>query len=331
MPVRGDGLPFYYAQKNAWYVWFQGKRVSLKVRGKGRRKEAMEALGRLGTADIPIPHGNPRLPVPESVEAYLRDAERRRLKPNSLRTLRRFLIPFAKTYGHCRSDMLTASSLEAFLKPTWSTATRHTAMGTLVSFCRWVGHPVKVKIPPMVSRGRKAVISEADAQKVIAHARGDMQAVLRFLWLSGCRPSEALSLTASAFDEAKGLCLLENHKTDANGKPRIIYLTPEAVTLLAEQRAKYQTGLLFRTGSGKRITLNNAVNRLWRSNQRLGTTVTLYGFRHTLATDALANGIPEAHVAEMLGHFSTKMLSAHYSHLSARAKAIRDSAMKVRG
>jgi integrase len=53
-------------------------------------------------------------------------------------------------------------------------------------------------------------------------------------------------------------------------------------------------------------------------------------YRHTFATDALANGVPDAQVAALLGHSGTAMLHKHYAHLGARAKALRDALDKVR-
>jgi hypothetical protein len=48
------------------------------------------------------------------------------------------------------------------------------------------------------------------------------------------------------------------------------------------------------------------------------------------ATDALANGVPDAHVAELLGRSGTAMLHRHYAHLGAKAKALREALGKVR-
>ena len=55
-----------------------------------------------------------------------------------------------------------------------------------------------------------------------------------------------------------------------------------------------------------------------------------YGYRHGFATDALAAGVPDAHVAELLGHSSTAMLHKHYSHLATRVKVLTDAARAVR-
>jgi integrase len=55
-----------------------------------------------------------------------------------------------------------------------------------------------------------------------------------------------------------------------------------------------------------------------------------YGYRHTFATDALANGVPDAQVAELLGHSGTAMLPRHYAHFGAKAKALREALGRVR-
>ena len=55
-----------------------------------------------------------------------------------------------------------------------------------------------------------------------------------------------------------------------------------------------------------------------------------YGYRHAFATDVLANGVPDAHVAELLGHSGTAMLHRHYSHLTARSQALREALGRVR-
>ena len=59
-------------------------------------------------------------------------------------------------------------------------------------------------------------------------------------------------------------------------------------------------------------------------------SVSPYGYRHSFATDALANGVPDAHVAELLGHSGTAMLHKHYAHLGAKARVLREALEVVR-
>jgi len=50
----------------------------------------------------------------------------------------------------------------------------------------------------------------------------------------------------------------------------------------------------------------------------------------TIATDVLANGVPDAQVAELLGHSGTAMLHRHYAHLTARARTLKEALDRVR-
>jgi site-specific recombinase XerD len=51
-----------------------------------------------------------------------------------------------------------------------------------------------------------------------------------------------------------------------------------------------------------------------------------YTLRHTFATDALANGVPVATVAELMGHQDLKMLQQHYAHLAEKTEHLRKAA-----
>jgi integrase len=66
------------------------------------------------------------------------------------------------------------------------------------------------------------------------------------------------------------------------------------------------------------------------AGKRLGARLLAYRYRHTFTTDALANGVPDAQVAALLGHSNTAMLHKHYSHLTARLQALKEAASRVR-
>jgi integrase len=55
-----------------------------------------------------------------------------------------------------------------------------------------------------------------------------------------------------------------------------------------------------------------------------------YGIRHTWATTALANGVPDALVSALMGHQGTAMLHRHYSHLTSRMDVLKEAAKQVR-
>jgi integrase len=187
--------------------------------------------------------------------------------------------------------------------------------------------------PRASSRGVQTLISPADHTKLLEAAPDCLKNVLTVLFQTGARPGEVLSVTAADFHPDRAVWILQRHKAEhETGKPRVIFLTAEVVRLCRELAAKHPTGPLFRTARGKTFPPAYYLARLVRGLcRKLGIRGVLpYGYRHTFATDALARGIADAQVAELLGHSGTGMLHRHYSHLTARQAALREALGRVR-
>jgi integrase len=116
------------------------------------------------------------------------------------------------------------------------------------------------------------------------------------------------------------------------GRRRVLYLTPAAVELLRELAARHKYGgPLFRNRIGRPWTRNALGMAMRKACKHAGLPAKpLYGLRHGFATDALAAGVPDAHVAELLGHANTSQLHKHYSHLATRVRLLTDAAGAVR-
>jgi integrase len=127
------------------------------------------------------------------------------------------------------------------------------------------------------------------------------------------------------------VAVLNEHKMAHLGKSRVIFLCPEAVSVLREQIATHPQGLLFPGQGGQKMTAQAIGRRLARLCEKAGLKAIAYGYRHGFATDALANGVPDAQVAELLGHSGTAMLHRHYAHLTARSQVLKGALGKVRG
>jgi uncharacterized protein (TIGR03066 family) len=158
-----------------------------------------------------------------------------------------------------------------------------------------------------------------------------MRDYLTVLWLTGARPGEVAGLTAEQVQTAtNGVIPLTEHKTTHKGKARCLILTPEALSILKRRAENVGSGLVFRGRDGE-LTAQAIGSRMRTLCNRSGIRrLTVYGYRHTFATDALAKGLPDATVAALLGHSSTAMLHKHYSHLTARADVLRKAACRVR-
>jgi integrase len=313
--------PWFRTGKDTWYATVHGKKVSLGVKDKENE--------------------TPKLPVRVGmvIRAFLADAESR-AKAKTMRIYRYFLLPFAEAHGERPVDDLKPTLAQAYSrKPAWKQQTRHSFLTTLVTAFRWAEQAgmvdrsplVGVRKPPKASRGMEALLTPEEYARLLDAATPLFRLFLKVLYGSGARPGEVAAITAENFDPDAGLVRLAEHKTSHKGFRRVIYLTPEAVALLVQQRERYQSGLLLRNSRGQAWTQNSIGLALRRTRERAGIPHAIaYGLRYTFATDALANGVPDAQVAELLGHQGTAMLHRHYAHLGAKAKVLRDALGQVR-
>jgi integrase len=95
---------------------------------------------------------------------------------------------------------------------------------------------------------------------------------------------------------------------------------------------KHPTGPLLRTKNGNAWnaqSVNLAVRKLAK-RAGIGSAMP-YGYRHGFCTAALSRGIPDAHVAALMGHTSTAMIHRHYSHLGQQAAVLKAALDRVRG
>jgi integrase len=324
--------PWFYAQKNTWYVRVEGRKVSLGVHGKENRQDARAAWHRLMHEGRTKPETKKETPtVAEVVKAFLEDAKGR-LKPATVRWYSTFLAPFSDAYGKVKANALTAKQAEAFASnPTWSNSTRNGFLTALSVAFRWARYPILgLRKPPKESRGAKALVGEEDHALLLDASPANFKPFLRLLHLTGARPAEVASITSDNFDEANGLVVLDVHKTARYGKSRILVLCPEAVAILKEQKERYGEGHLLRNRFGLPWTMDGVAHLMAALRKRTGAKGTAYGYRHTFATDALASGVPDAQVAALLGHSGTAMLHRHYSHLTSRTQVLREALGRVR-
>lgn len=277
----------------------------------------------------------PKIVVQKVVDCFLADAKLR-LTKESWRKYYHCLSPFGNHLGARPAESLTPAEVEAYARRSnWSASYRNGILGSIVSAWRWAERSgliaknplVGVRKPPKTSRGAKALISQANHRRLCKHAKPLLRAFLELLWFTGGRPGEIASLRLADVDSKNGVAMLTDHKTAHLGKQRLIFLSTDALRIVRRLTKDVgKDGLLFRGVTAKALGL-----RLWRLCKRLGIpTCMAYGYRHAFATQALANGVPDAHVAALLGHSSTTMLHRHYAHLLANTKILHDALRCVR-
>jgi integrase len=317
--------PWWRESKGAYYAQVGGRQRRLGV----DRPTAYRRLAELLTGDPKPEAPKPVTPVTVAEAAAKHVAAlRRHSKKNSVRVAKFFLDSFVSSYGNLSICDVTADTVDEWTAShgTWSRSTVNAAVTRIGAMLRGAGGRLQGAYHPAVeSRGARSLVGSEVFAKLRDAASPALRDVLTALHETGARPGEIVRVTAADFDPAAGVWILRDHKADKLGRARIVYLTPAVVELCTRLATTHPTGPLFRTATGIRWTTGNLYQRLAKLAERLGIDVMPYSFRHDFATRALVAGVPDSHVAELLGHLGTKQLHKHYSHLSARAAALRES------
>ena len=144
--------------------------------------------------------------------------------------------------------------------------------------------------------------------------------IIRLLLLTGCRKSEILTLRWSEVDG--DMLRLAEAKTG----PRTVWLSKVAQAVIARQP---RTANAFVFPSPRDPAKPQSCHLgLWRRvRQEAGIEdVRLHDLRHTVASQAVANGIPLPTVARMLGH-SQPTMTLRYAHVGDRE--VEDAAERI--
>lgn len=345
--------PWYRKQTDGWYVKIGGRQTPLGVKGRGNRRLAVAAWHRLIAApsrgDVPRPANvgesgptGTHTPAPATVrglaDLFLSDAAGR-LKPNTVRIYANDLDSLCRACGTIPADGLAAHHVASWLASLDVVSTTKAIMLRSVNAClNWAArcdlipaNPArKVPKPRARSRSEEAVITDAEHRRLIEAATPQFRDVLRVLHGTGARPGEVCNITSETFDPDTGTVKLTEHKTDRTGRPRLIFPPPDVIELLRGLLTRWGSGPLLRSRKGNPYTGRTVTKGMQYLRKKTGVEAIAYGYRHSYATDALVNGVPDATVAALLGHADTTVLHRHYSHLGARADALREAASKVR-
>ncbi len=229
--------------------------------------------------------------------------------------------------------------VDAFLAGEMASGLRASSLARRLSTIRNFHHFLqreKVKIDgrildqksPKIKTFAPTVLTNSEVEKIFSLppktplGRRD-RALLEFLYSTGCRISESLSLPLAGVDLESGLVEIEKGK---GGKPRKVFLGRQAIGSAGEYLKKGRP-LLVKEEKSARGRL--FVNRFGRPLSRMGALkiirgyvraagirkkVTPHTFRHTKATHFLEDGAPLRFVQEYLGH-SDLSTTERYTHL----------------
>lgn len=167
--------------------------------------------------------------------------------------------------------------------------------------------------------------TKSEIKKIIAAAKQISPyyvPFLEFLFLTGCRPSEAIALRWEQISPDLDKILfsqayvLGENKTTKTGKNRYFPINSELLAVLKKIGVE-QTGIVFLSPTGINIDHHNFTTRHWKPILDLSGVVyrSAYQTRHTFITHCLESGIPVAQVSEWVGS-SSKTIWKHYAGIT---------------
>ena len=253
-------------------------------------------------------------------------AYRRRCAPSSCRfanrVLERQLIP---AFGHLALDAIRRIDVER-----WFDAYSHTAPGgankaleilrQIMNAALAVGHVQTVPAKGVAKNPRTKLTRFLSAEEIERlhrvldrlveerPSRRQQADVIRLLLLTGCRVGEILKLRWSEVDGDR------LNLADTKTGPRRVWLSKAAQAILARQPRA--AGLyVFPSPRDPDKPLSHTLCLWRRARKEAGLDdVRLHDLRHTVASQAVARGVPLSTVARMLGHADPRM-TLRYAHV----------------
>lgn len=345
--------PWYWAEKNGWYVVVVGKRVPLGPHPDGlppprKGKGGWNAPPEVMTAFYKVMAQDPAsLPKPDQIKVcqvldlFLGWSQKHH-EPGTYDWYLYFLQNFCDLFGAMPAAEVKPLHVTRWLdsRDTWKGGRRNAVICVKRAF-NWAeaegvlsSNPLKgVKKPPQPGRSR--IVTEEEKREILAAIKdNNFREFVFAMQESGARPGEVRAVTAADVNLDLGVWVLTKHKTfHKTGKPRVIYLTKDMVELTRRLMEAHPEGPLFRTPRGKAGFSSNGVRcrfRILRKKLPHLKNVIATAYRHSFATSALEKGVGIAQVAELLGHVDTKMVSRHYSQLSQKVQHLREMAEKAK-
>lgn len=194
-------------------------------------------------------------------------------------------------------------------------------------------NPCKVAALPKAEHKEMQTIPAEQLQAFLTEAKSSGVYEMYYIELAtGLRRGELLGLKWGDIDWKNGIIKVKRQIARVDGKVveaplktknsyRTVTISPQAVEVLMQQRAKTKDEFVFPSPNGGPISPDSVNNMLKRVLERAGIPkVRFHDLRHTFATVALQNGVDIKTVSGMLGHFSAGFTLDTYAHVTTAAQ-----------
>lgn len=166
-------------------------------------------------------------------------------------------------------------------------------------------------------------IHECDAFLAAAHLyRNDILLFCEIMAATGCRISEALSLTISSFDFDSGTVVVECLKKRKKGVFREIPLPPNLLTSIQNKIGESEISTECRIWPWSRMTAYRNICAVMKSAGVVGDHASPKGLRHGFAVAAIQAGVPLNLVQRWLGHADMSTTAIYASAFGPEERSI---------
>jgi integrase len=320
--------PWYRASSGTWVSRVNGRLRTL-AHGRAGKAEAGRRLRDILTHVDSVGEQVDELSVGELAAKYLAWSASN-VRPNTLANVRWYLERFVGWKGreHPASAITVMDVLGWAGSKPWGVNTRYTGIGIVKACWAWglatgLLSENRLATAPKPAASRREVAPTTDEiTDALQKLRGHFRTFFLVLVETGARPSELSGATLNDYHpEMRTIVRLVGKTTGKTGKPRVIYLTLDAVkVILGSIGGNEKNRLLLPNRNGLPWDRSSMCKALRRAG--VSRNVTPYSVRHWWITEKLRQGVPAAVVAELTGT-SVRMLDKHYNHLSSQGDALR--------
>lgn len=324
-------------ETSVWYLIDKSFKPSKWIKlGKISQAEAKQVLRKYETDStylrlgIPIPPS--KITLKELAQEYLQSIQWIR-KPSTLQSEKFYFLAFEKMFGERFIHSISPNEIEEFLsskkyKPnSWRLMVKSLRKGYQLAVEKKYlpeNPMLQVRIPKIGQSTPKFVDPQV-LDQVIQSMTGFVKVYYTILRYTGMRPGEALTLRAKHIREIsymdrktgkqikKPVLLFRASKTDTD---RTIPIHPSLLPVLKEliKRKKPEDYLFPNSdGTGHQKSMRSGLRRALTRVGLEETKISMYTFRHSVATEMLAKTGDMRAVQTVLGHsdISTTQIYAH--------------------
>jgi integrase len=166
-----------------------------------------------------------------------------------------------------------------------------------------------------IDAARMRYLTVAEAQRLLNACEPQFRLLVRAGLETGARYSELTRLEVTDFNPDSGTLAIRQSKS---GKSRHVVLTDVGQAFFAQVCAgRLGSERMFqRNGRPWTPALQARPMREAVARARIDPPITFHGLRHSWASLSVQAGMPLMVVARQLGHSNTRMIEAHYGHLT---------------